>query len=870
MATIDTPPGPKLLQQAEKILLRPIHPQLISYCPTMDLIALVTDEENLDVYRVNGQRAFGLKRKSEDVVVEALKWQCNGAGLAVAWSDGCVDVLGVETGKVVHGSVKLSSPGGGDEIGVSNIGWGLNFIDAEKVKKRTGESQNGKGPTKRNGSSPSNPTTEDWDAFKEDTSLEDFLQRQPDFASLDVAPDLPDQLAMIDTESLLPKLPVIPLPPANPMLRFMPRPADAGAFSSQAEVDSLLHSQHLRDHNSVDMFLRFTTEGSVHPSIYDSMEAVDVRLPRAWHLQSKVVMHTSHPYACTHSLLMEIRSPTNAQKKIAWVPLTLGFIPSAGIYLHLIAAKTGQLQNLLSYLSHTLNRILTYFKQAQNLPGKFMMNISETLEEHKEGNLVQNLYHLACTGHCVPLIHEWLVDELAEQGHKRWDNAVTSGLTTVIQLLHENFLPALDRCSIIISRLKGLAEFHDRDWIFSGPLTDFTGLLDVLKTMRLLANTTLLYAADEKRYFTSFSKWLRYCIDFEATEPGSQSRTEMESQPAGVDIGIVLEYIQCGMSKSDLLPYLTSSKEIPGDAADYHDTRKAIELLRGGGKYKAEALCLEKVLLRFGGGVRNLLKQVSQWQENNISMDSGIVLSEGDVGAPMDMRMVSEVCFLPSFRQYARSVVLITEQRNTDTISTYIALPTAAAPSPSIAIHRYTHDARISGLPASLRESSTATLEVKSHDILDAKFADDTTLLLLLQSADTVKTCCIVSMAYTAPASESLITKAHQVITYSTVPSNNMQKTLLPGGHALPGSAGHVIVLAADRVPNYMLHVFEGRFTPLSLIVNGRKGRRVVVVLGSDKKHYRVLDLDFTEKGGREGRESEIGDEDSDVEMSGA
>lgn len=609
----------------------------------MDLIALVTDEENLDVYRVNGQRAFGLKRKNEDVAIEALEWQWNGAGLAVAWSDGCVDVLGVATGKVVHGNVRLPATRDGKEMITRSIGWGLNFIDAQRVKKRTGEFKPSKEQFKTDTFDLNTATTEGWDAFKDGTTLEDFLQRQPDFARLDIAPDLPDQLAMMDTESLLPKLPLIPLPPANPMMRFMRQPANAGAFSSQVEVDGLLHSQHLRDHNSVDMFLRFSEEGSVHPSIYDSMEAVDVRLPKAWNVQSKVMMHASHPYACTHSLLMEIWSRTATQKRLAWVPLKLEFIPSAGIYLHLIAAKTAQLQNLLSYLSHTLSRIHTYFKQAQDLPGKFMMNISETLEEHEQGTLVQNLYHLACTGHCPRLIREWLVDELAEQGHKRWDNAVTSGFATVIQLLHENFLPALDRCSIIISRLKGLAEFHDQDWIFSGPLTDFTALLQVLKTMRLLANTTLLYAADERRYFLSFSKWLRHSIDFEATEPGSQSRTEMESQPPGVDIGIVLEYIQYSMSESDLKPYLESSKAIPTSASGYEDTLKAIQLSRDGKPYKAEALCLEKVLSQFGDGVRSLLKQVSQWQENNISMDSGIVLEEGEFGAPFDMRIVPRV-----------------------------------------------------------------------------------------------------------------------------------------------------------------------------------------------------------------------------------
>jgi anaphase-promoting complex subunit 4 len=67
-------------------------------------------------------------------------------------------------------------------------------------------------------------------------------------------------------------------------------------------------------------------------------------------------------------------------------------------------------------------------------------------------------------------------------------------------------------------------------------------------------------------------------------------------------------------------------------------------------------------------------------------------------------------------------------------------------------------------------------------------------------------------------------------------------------------------------------------------VVNGRKGRRVIVVLGSDRKHYRVLDMDFKKKStgksgkgmGEEGNESdgesdrdEEGEEDVDVEMGG-
>lgn len=668
MATKESKPGRQLLQQAEKILLHPIHPHLISYCPTMDLIAVVTDEENLDVYRINGQRAFGMKRKSEDVTVDALQWEFNGKNIAVSWSDGSTDLVSAETGKVSHKDLMLPTDAKDENsmvevdpvVRVRCIGWGLNFIDVAAVKRRTGSERNG--TTSAQNDTFGIPTTEEWDAFKDDTTLEDFLQRQPDFQTLDIAPDLPDQLAMMDVEALLPKLPAIPLPPALPFMRVSA--ADSGAFGSQAEVDSLLHSHHLKDHNSVDMFIRCSERGTVHPSIYDSLETVNVQLPKSWSLESTPLLHTSHPYSCTHSLLMQTSSAAAPRRKqIAFVPLTLNFIPSAGIYLHLIASKTSQLQNLLLYITQTLQRARTFFKHAQDLPSKFMMNVSETLEEKGQGDLVTNLFHVACTGNCPPIVREWLVDELAEQGHKRWDNTVTSSFTTLLALIHENLIPALDRCSIIISRLRGLAQFHDRDWIFSSPITDFTALLEILQNMRLLAHTVLLYANEEKRQFHAFSKWLRFCIDYEATEPDSQSRGEMENRDPGVDIAQVLEYIKHGLTKSDLTPYLKpvaqlNSKVGGMEAASYDDTTKAIELLKDGATFKEEALCLEHMLGHLGGGVTGLLKQVSAWQESNIQMDSGVVLEEkgekdGDVVA--DMRMVFEVR-LVSLLSYSNAI----------------------------------------------------------------------------------------------------------------------------------------------------------------------------------------------------------------------
>ncbi|KAF2845672.1 hypothetical protein T440DRAFT_459853 [Plenodomus tracheiphilus IPT5] len=879
MATSDEPNRRQLLQQAEKILLHPIHPHLITYCPTMDLIALVTDEENLDVYRINGQRAFGLKRKSDDSSVDALQWEFNGKSIAVSWSDGSTDLVSAETGKVTHKDVMLpSSQDQGDAMEFDNVprvrcmGWGLNFIDVDAVKKRTGmetKKTNSMSTTQTDGFG--NPITEDWDAFKDDTTLEDFLQRQPDFQALDIAPDLPDQLAMMDMEALLPKLPAIPLPPALPFMRVSA--ADAGAFSTQAEVDALLHSHHLKDHNSVDMFIRCSDRGIIHPSIYDSLETVNVKLPSAWNVESMPLLHTSHPYGCTHNLLMRITSPASPRKqKLALIPLTLKFIPSAGIYLHLIASKTSQLQNLLLYIAQTLQRIRTFFKQSTDLPGKFMMNISETLEEKSQGDLITNLFHIACTGNTSSIMHEWLVDDLAEQGHKRWDSTVGGALEKLLALLHENLLPALDRCSIVVSRLRGLAQFHDRDWIFTSPVQDFTALLEVLKNMRLLAHTTLLYAGEEKKQFHAFSKWLRFIIDFEATEPESQSRAEMELREPGVDMSQVLEYIKHGLTKSDMNPYLRPEAQLntqvrAAEPASYEDTKKAVELLKEGARFKEEALCLEHVAGHLRTGVQGLLRQVSRWLEDGVQMDGGIVLQEEERGknwGEVDMRMVFEP--------------------TSNSISTYIALISPSTPS-QLSIHRITptsNSSTTSNISKDTHSHAISTLDFSlpstNTTILDAKFADDNTMFILLQSTPTStksksqapSSNILISLPYTSPSPSP-----PRIINYTTVTT----PSLLPSGPAPTQNTQNTKQVEPETVEKHTRHVFEGRFTPLKLVVNGRKGRRVVVVIGSDRKHFRVLDMDFRKGGFRDGEEGDEGiegggsggedGEEGDVEMGG-
>ena len=63
---------------AEKVVQPAINPAHVAYCPTMDLIALATIDEHVQVYRLNGQKVFGVQNKHPFATITQLKWKPNG------------------------------------------------------------------------------------------------------------------------------------------------------------------------------------------------------------------------------------------------------------------------------------------------------------------------------------------------------------------------------------------------------------------------------------------------------------------------------------------------------------------------------------------------------------------------------------------------------------------------------------------------------------------------------------------------------------------------------------------------------------------------------------------------------------------------
>lgn len=156
----------------------------------------------------------------------------------------------------------------------------------------------------------------------------------------------------------------------------------------------------------------------------------------------KPLLHSSHPYSTTHSLL--VSCTTESDEELQFVPLDLRLVSTAGRYLSLLASKSTQLHNVLRYIRQVQRQMYSDFKASQDLPSRFMANIEETLGELSDCNWTQAAYHLVVTGNCHPEVKEWLVDQLGERVcPKPWYNADLLYTNAIVRAIRDGRKPLL-------------------------------------------------------------------------------------------------------------------------------------------------------------------------------------------------------------------------------------------------------------------------------------------------------------------------------------------------------------------------------------------------------------------------------------------
>lgn len=172
-------------------------------------------------------------------------------------------------------------------------------------------------------------------------------------------------------------------------------------------------------------------------------------------------------------------------------------------------------------------------------------------------------------GHCTrqgkmyDLIRLKMLTDLL-QNQKRWEQALKSAYIKVLDLVHENLLPALEKCSVIASRLRGLSLLRASIPVFhEASKTRLSRILHDLDVIRVISHRIVVYASEESRSFTFFSTWLSHQIAMLRAEPGSAACHEAAEKSANIDHGKLLSYIRGPMLRSRLNFFLhRDSKDI--------------------------------------------------------------------------------------------------------------------------------------------------------------------------------------------------------------------------------------------------------------------------------------------------------------------
>lgn len=182
-------------------------------------------------------------------------------------------------------------------------------------------------------------------------------------------------------------------------------------FGSRASIDSIFHTTNKNTGDSVDVLLAGFDDGTIHLRIFDCFDVgcfhVGSSLGSA--TNSRILLHAFHPISSTHSLLF---STENGMRLIT---LDLRFITKSGRYLSLLASKITQLQNLLRYIKQVQAQIQLEWKNSQDLPGRYIRNVTEDLQDKCACDFVTAAYHLLVTGDCFEPLREFLVDVLGER-----------------------------------------------------------------------------------------------------------------------------------------------------------------------------------------------------------------------------------------------------------------------------------------------------------------------------------------------------------------------------------------------------------------------------------------------------------------------
>jgi anaphase-promoting complex subunit 4 len=234
---------------------------------------------------------------------------------------------------------------------------------------------------------------------------------------------------------------------------------------------------------------------------------------------------------------------------------------------------------------------------------------------------------------------------------------VTTGLENLRRLVHENMLPALDRCSVILSRFAGIAKFQGMNDSVGFTIKQITLIMDTVACLHLVSSKILIQAVDELDLFTAFSSWLRYEIDRLASDSSTSPDDDKVEKEASIDHSKVLLYLQTAMTTSPLAIYFDDSQPEDHDNGwknaeeglpMYDVLDKQLQKQERGVPFMKTLPRIELLYKFLAGQASTIFSQIAEAEKRNVLFGEVHEVGVTESAGLVDMRMSTMVGLWPS------------------------------------------------------------------------------------------------------------------------------------------------------------------------------------------------------------------------------
>ncbi|KAF3165091.1 hypothetical protein TWF751_009456 [Orbilia oligospora] len=816
----------------ERKLVSPAQRQLAAWCPTKDLIAYGLVDQTVALYRMNGQKVWqtqkyttGQRQAKKEHSVTQLCWRPDGQLLAVSYDNFITRIVDVQTGRFGH-QVEMEDV---TEGRITAIGW---------VDNR-------------------DPATEDAEQLEPKTKT-DFINIGGTLKNDNLGYLF--SLFNFDVSTVLPKLSVLP-GVAN---------ADI-TFSSKQSLDSLINVPSIRKEDTMDVLLMGTSKGSFAMNVFDSFVVGSMDLSSLIgendRYSYKITHHQSTRSLKTHLLLTtsQLRPKYRSGKEKGQGPTVLHaldilFLSNYGPYLGRVTYTITKVQHLLRYVNETVVAMAAEWKAMEAVETAYMRAQKEILEAPEGQTAGLEFFELLITGCAGEKMKEWLVDSLGEKGHKKWEKVYVNGYETLRRLAHEHLLPSCDRLIVLLSKLRGLARWTDKDSSLGLDPVDYSKLLDLVSGLMAICHEFMGRVNYELDLFSAFIFWLKTAYEefnnlTEGNEPGVQNEGELL-----VDTLKVAEFIGKHLQNSILAAYFDKTEwvwregetvfaaftkvvDTDGEATGSSggDAVKNIISGSGSGLKKRESSGSFTGAIGSQGseegpkalpGFHQISTRINEVSKSIFSKPANAMKQQVHVGQSIVVHnepyRILDIRLCDDGGASGESVWYIAMAKSElDELGKKVPASESTIVMIRIAIVK-------NGTLSSVNDVSCTRINAPPHKVVsDLRFTDNQTLLVLFYDEDNTD---MMSIRCTTPH-----------MTYTPVPKSWWELPASPTAKLTDqnGIFQFAMTLAGNYVYNIkrVLTFNHNDITPIALTVNVNRGRRLGSVLDRERLRWIIFDL---------------------------